>query len=510
MKGTVLLVGGVLAAGGVYYYYPRGLDQAAASDRYEDSLFAVRRGDLKITVTENGYLKSKNSVQLKPKFRGQSVITWLIDEGTAVKLDDVLVKFDDTEIRQQLEETQNNLIQYQTELEASKADLEIASRENEAGIEKAALALEISQLTLERYEKGEHPNNLRKNNLTLEKAQSEYQRAQERFEKVPELEKEGFLTSIQVEEERINLREAQINLENAEKDLELYTKYTRPMELKQKETEVKDATRTLETARQKADINTKEKEANVSRKEGLVRTTEQRIELINKDLEAMQIKAPQAGLVLYGDPRNSWQRDQVKIGNPVYQGWVIITLPDLTEMQVLIDIHEADIAQVKLDQKAVITLDTYAGRIFTGKVTHVASVASSTDWGDDTNKQFRVELTMDELDIEVRAGITAKVEIEIETLVDVLYVPIHAVFKEGEEYFCFQPDPKGGFLRRTVKIGRNNTHYVALDEGLAEGDRVLLYDPREEGLSERGAEAPEPSETEAPLSLEAGGEPVSE
>lgn len=508
MKG-IILVGGLIAAGGLYYYYPRQQGGAEASSKYEDALFATRRGDLRITITENGYLKSKNSVQLKPKFRGQSVITWLIDEGTAAKQDDVLVKFDDTEIRQQLEETQNNLVQYQTELEAAKADLEIASRENEAAIEKAELALEVAQLTLEKYEKGEHPNNLRKNNLALEKAQSEYQRAQERYEKVPELAEEGFLTSIQVEEERINVREAQINLENAEKELELYTVYTRPMELKQKETEVKDATRTLDTARQKADINLKEKQANVSRKEGLVRTTEQRIDLINKDLEAMQIKAPQAGLVLYGDPRNSWQRDQVKIGNPVYQGWVVITLPDLTEMQVLINIHEADIAQVKVDQKAVITLDTYQGRIFTGKVTNVASVATSEDWGDETNKQFRVELTMDELDIEVRAGITAKVEIEIDTLADVLYVPIHSVFKEGDEYFCFLPDPKGGFLRQTVKIGRNNTHYVVIEEGLSEGDRVLLYDPRDEGLAEKGPELPEETEEEAPLSL-GPSEPVSE
>lgn len=510
MKGPMVLIGGVLAAGGAYLYYPRDLGQAQASSKYEDALFTVRRGDLRITVAENGYLKSKNSVQLKPKFRGQSVITWLIDEGASVQTDDVLVKFDDTEIVASLEEAQNTLLQHQTELEAARADLDIASRENEAAIEKAELTLEIARLTLERYEKGEHPNTVRKNSLTLEKAQSEYDRAKERFEKVPDLEKEGFLTSIQVEEERIHLREAQINLENAQKDLELYDKYTRPMELRQKETEVRDAERTLETARQKAEINLKEKQANVSRKEALVRSVEQRIEQTKKDLDAMQIKAPSPGLVLYGDPRNSWQRDQVKIGNPVYQGWTIITLPDLTEMQVLIDVHEAEIDQVQVDQKAIITLDTYPGKVFTGKVTHIASVASSDDWGDQTNKQFRVELTMDPFDIEVRAGITAKVELEIDTLEGVLHVPIQAVFKEREEYFCFLPDPNGGFRRQTVTIGRNNTHYVAVEQGLSEGDRVLLYDPREEGLAEqRGADdVEEPEDDEEPLS--AGAEPVAE
>ena len=116
-------------------------------------------------------------------------------------------------------------------------------------------------------------------------------------------------------------------------------------------------------------------------------------------------------------------------------------------------------------------------------------MAQSSDWGDDTNKQFEVEVDMQETDVELRAGVTAKVEILIERLEDVLVVPLHAVLAEGEDYACFVQEDLG-FRRQTVEIGANNAHYVEIRSGLSEGDPVLLYDPRDEGQRERRSESP--------------------
>ena len=58
------------------------------------SLFKVKRDTLAITVTENGYLKAKNSLNMKPKFKRQGTINWLIEEGTEVVEGDILVEFE--------------------------------------------------------------------------------------------------------------------------------------------------------------------------------------------------------------------------------------------------------------------------------------------------------------------------------------------------------------------------------------------------------------------------------
>jgi hypothetical protein len=76
--------------------------------------------------------------------------------------------------------------------------------------------------------------------------------------------------------------------------------------------------------------------------------------------------------------------------------------------------------------------------------------------------------------------VTSKVEIQVEEIDDVLQVPIHAVFPEESQHFCFV-FADGGVERRVVEVGKNNAHHVEVTSGLEEGERVLLYDPRLDG-----------------------------
>jgi HlyD family secretion protein len=129
---------------------------------------------------------------------------------------------------------------------------------------------------------------------------------------------------------------------------------------------------------------------------------------------------------------------------------------------------------------ATVTVETHKGEVFHGKVTEIATVATSQSWTDESNKTFKVEITMDKSDVELRAGVTSKVEIQVEEIDDVLQVPIHAVFPEEGQHFCFV-FADGGVERRVVEVGKNNAHHVEVTSGLEEGERVLLYDPRLDG-----------------------------
>ena len=481
----------VLALGGAGgFKYLTGQD-SLAQELPESSMATVRTGSMKITVTENGYLKAKNSEEIKPKFKGGSQVTWLIEEGEEVVEGDILAEFDKTELERRIDDLENQMIQYEAELEAAQSSLAIQERDSNAGIEKAELQLELRGLELERYEKGDMPNEKRKKILAFEKATSEFGRAMDRFEQVPELEKEGFLTKIQVEEERIKLREAEIGEENAKRDLELYNTYTVAMELKQKNASLKDAQRELQNSREKATISLKEKQARVTQKERQISQTEDRLNEQKEERDHHTVKSPGSGIVYYGNPDQNWMRDQIKVGNHLSSGHTLFTLPDLREMQVLIQIHEADIARVKVGMPASVSVETNKGEVFDGEVTDIATVATAQSWTDDSNKTFRVELTMQKSETELRAGVTSKVEIHVAEFEDVLQVPIHAVFPEGGSHFCFVY-ADGKIKKTSVEVGRNNSHRVEVKSGVAEGDRVLLYDPRldsEVGAEEAGSEA---------------------
>ncbi len=503
---VLLLTLGLAAAG---RWLPLGKE--ARAEVSSGALFRVVRGALPITIDENGYLTAKNNLEIKPKFKGQGTITWLIEEGKSIQPGELLVEFDKTQLENQVLELENSLVQFEIELEAARANLEIQERDNQAAIEKAELAQTMAALTLERYEQGEAPNELRKLILASEKASSELERAKERFQQVPELVEQGFLTRIQEEEERIRLREAEINRENADRELQLFETYTQSMELTKKRADVKDAERELENARKKADINLKERQAVVAQRERQVQSTRSRLEQQRLELSYSTIKAEKPGVVHYGDPSEPWSRDWIKVGNTVHQGTTLLTIPDLSEMQVLIQVHEADIDLIQEDMDVIVTVETRKEQSFPAKITEIASVASSANWTDETNKTFRVEVTLAATTVELRAGVTAKAEIQVETLEDVLYVPVHAVVAEGGRHLAFV-DRAGEIEERLVKIGKNNSNQVEILEGLEEDEQVLLYDPRaggEGGLGPRaeaaGPRAEEGREAEEPGTSPDGG-----
>lgn len=497
----VVIAVGLLGWGGYRFANARvGASQEAVAP--PEALFAARKGPLKITVVENGSLKAKNSTDVSPEFQREGLITWLVAEGKSVEKDDVLAEFDKTEVETQLDEKRRQLLQVQNELETAKAELEIQRRDAGAQIEAAEFALEVANLKLARYVQGEGPNTLRKLKLDIEKADADFKRAEERYEQVPALAEQEFLTKLQAEQERLRLKESEILRENAHKEKELYERFNEPMERRQLEVAVKDAERVLVNAREKAQISVRERETRVSRAESSLKQTQTQLEKLEKDQAKMTIRAPRPGIVHYGDPTEPWMRDQIKVGGRFYRGNTLFTLPDLSEMQVMVKVHEGDIALVKLEQKVLVSVEAAKGQIFNGKVTRINAVADR-DYVDDANKRFACEITLEPTGVELRAGITAKVEIQIDELPDVVYVPVHAVIGEGGQHFCFMLGATS-FEKRQVEIGANNSHYVVIAKGLEVGEKVLLYDPRDAGASDGPQEEPEaelvptPSPTPAP------------
>jgi HlyD family secretion protein len=493
LKSFLAIVAVVVLAALGWRYSGVEVGPGPAEVSAEAALHTVKRGDLEITVTENGYLKAKNNVEIKPQFRRSSTITWLIEEGSEVVEGDKLAEFEKTDIENEIEEEEGDLSQYQIELEAAEAELEIQKRDGAAQVETAEFALKMVKLKREKYTKGEGPNEERKLRLAEEKAESQFTRDKEQFERIPELAAQGFYTQLEVEKRRIALREAEINMENARNDLRIWETYTNPMELEQLDVDLRNAERDLANAREKAQINVKEKEARAQRIRGRVLSTEQQLEDLSEELSNLTIRAPSPGIVHYGDPARPWYRDQIAVGNTFHRSNTMFTLPDLREMQVLVQVHEADIDLVEMGQEVVVTVESVRGRAFPGKVTHIAAVASS-DWMD--AKTFRVEITMEPIDdVELRAGITATSEIQIETIEDVLQVPIHAVVSENGKHYCFVPD-ETGFERREVEIGKSNSHYVVITSGIEDGEQVLLYDPRETNVAEHEGAEPASDEDE--------------
>ncbi len=102
----------------------------------------------------------------------------------------------------------------------------------------------------------------------------------------------------------------------------------------------------------------------------------------------------------------------------------------------------------------------------------------------------------------LKPGMTAVVNMHVDKIEDVLAVPVQAIVQANRETWCYV-GTDDGVERRDIKIGRSNDKFVHVQEGLGEGDRVVLnpMDIFEENERETNEISPESGVPEMPESL---------
>jgi HlyD family secretion protein len=104
-------------------------------------------------------------------------------------------------------------------------------------------------------------------------------------------------------------------------------------------------------------------------------------------------------------------------------------------------VNENDIPNVKIGDKAVISIDAYPGRKFSGKVHEIGSSADGTATGStaqssstvsDSVTNFLVKIRIADRDVQLRPGMSATADIETQTVENVIAVPIQSVTVRAE------------------------------------------------------------------------------
>ncbi len=452
--------------------------------------FTVSPREIRVSVSEKGALKAARQILIRPAIPGQAKIMSLIDEGTVVVTGDELARLDDTDVIKEIGELENRVIGLQGQVTAADAELEIQLSQNEADLRDAELELRFAKIEEERFEKGEFVLEKSRRETRGETAESTLATVTRKYEQMPALLEEGFVTPEAVEEERIRKVNAQSDLDAARLELSTYLTYTAPMERQQREADVRNAGLQVGRVQKRGSAREAQKRADLDRQRRELVNVQARLAERREVLSNMVILAPGPGIVVYGDARNPWEDREVKVGENVYRKQAFLTLPDLSEMQVVLAVHEADISRVKVGQRAFVVVETARDRTIEAEVTRVALVpnASRRRWSDDT-KRFEVEVSLrgDLEALEMKPGLTSRVEILVEEMKGVLAVPVQCVFAERGEYWVFKRGANG-YKRTPVEIRPGNAQYAVISSGLSDGDEVALYNP--ERAAESGSGTP--------------------
>jgi multidrug resistance efflux pump len=201
---------------------------------------------------------------------------------------------------------------------------------------------------------------------------------------------------------------------------------------------------------------------------------ENQLEQSKTGLRGMQIKAPTDGMVLYTDHWN--ERRKVQVGDVVWGGLPILSLPDLNEMEVLAQVNEVDGPKLAVGNKATVVLDSYPNTEITATVKDISQTAAKASWQAKA-KVFTVVFALDRTMVgQMKPGMSAQVAVIVGTSGQQLLIPRAAVSFTPEAVTVTRLE--GETERRPLAVtilATDAKHYaVAANGGLQEGDRILL------------------------------------
>ncbi len=228
-------------------------------------------------------------------------------------------------------------------------------------------------------------------------------------------------------------------------------------------------------------------ESNLRQVEHAIEIARANIQRAEKDLSNAVISAPFDGVIT---ARNAEVGETVVVGTLNNPGSVIMEIADLSAMLVKARVDEANIAPIQESQGALIYINAYPDRRFTGKVEHVG-LKRMLDR--ENTPYFEAEVLIDRpSDLVLRSGLTANVDIQVETFAQVLKVPTQAVLdravdelpsdvtkdnpviEAGKKFTrVVYIDQDGKAKPVPVKIGSSDDTHTVITEGLSEGAKIV-------------------------------------
>jgi HlyD family secretion protein len=264
-----------------------------------------------------------------------------------------------------------------------------------------------------------------------------------------------------------------------------------------------------ETTLRSAKANYTAAQSNIRGLQATVRSSQTELTKANKDLSRTVLVAPMDGVI----SSLKIKKGERVAGNSFNIGTEMMTVADMSTLEVRVDVGENDIVKIAIGDSADVEVDAYNNRKFKGVVTKIASSTTSGTPGmstsnDVTNYEVRIRLLKDSYadlagrTFPFRPGMNASADIKTRRLDNVLAVPITSVNarvrgsdknmedKKNEdkgkdesettgsgdelEEVAFVLQKDGTVSKAVVTTGIQDINYIEIRSGLKEGDEVVV------------------------------------
>jgi HlyD family secretion protein len=327
----------------------------------------------------------------------------------------------------------------------------LEDQEYRARMNEGQSALLAAQERLRELENGSRPQEIARGKADLDLAEANLRNAKVTLDRTETLVNAGLMPRQNLDDARARHDVARSQVDSANKALDLWQVGPREEQIRTQRANVRNAQATLEYAK--------------------------------TQLEATEIRAPIDGTVL---------ERLVEIGEMVTTSFVgdrgakssVVSLADLNDLQVEIDVSQSDFARLKMGQPAVIVPEAFADRRYEGQLEEIAPEANRQ------KATVQVKIKVINPDNYLRPEMNAKVTffkepVKFEALApSKIMIPRRALIAiDGKQRVYLIGDGKA--VLREVKLGNGNDAMAEVTGGLTPGDVLIVseLDKLKEGVA---------------------------
>jgi multidrug resistance efflux pump len=190
------------------------------------------------------------------------------------------------------------------------------------------------------------------------------------------------------------------------------------------------------------------------------------LEAATEAMAGMILTAPRDGILVIAD--HPWQGRKLQIGDPVWVGLPVASLPDLSVMNVRAKLSDVDDGRIAPELPVVCTLDAYPERTFGGRIVEITPVAQE-EVGRSLRRAYNVRIDLDDGDPQtMRPGMSVKIEVRSPAQQSVLLAP-----REGLDFALATPRARLASGEEVdVTLGACNRDHCVVLGGVEEGARL--------------------------------------
>ena len=209
------------------------------------------------------------------------------------------------------------------------------------------------------------------------------------------------------------------------------------------------------------------------------------------ELSKTRLVAPKYGIVT----SLTKEEGEMALGGMFNPG-VLMTIADLSFMEVLVDVNENDVVTINIGDTTEIEIDAFPDTIFYGIVSEIAHTAQNLSMGGQQQvTNFKVKVKIFDPPKRIRPGMSSTVNIISETIKNTISIPIQALTSRPENYQKLNGSKKDGKKWENKDEGESYSNikesldvvFVLVDdfdgEKALEGEKYALVRPVNVGLS---------------------------